>query len=193
MNIKELDFDGRIIRFDLSQESRIMVNATEMASIFNKRVENFTRLEDSKRFIESCLKPSFAEKLGITSIEDLIFSSQKTGTWMHRVLALKFAGWLNSDIDVWIHIVMDELLNHFGKVQMESIRETVKLQNEKKQLELKENKTGDDFNRYLILVNLLKEQRKVRTTTTKELFVETTNLFTQDGADYKSYNNSQNE
>jgi hypothetical protein len=189
MNIKEFYFEKNLVTFDLENVVSIMVNATQMAKPFNKRVEDFTRLDSTKDFIKSCLKPQFAEKIGIENDRDLIVTVQKTGTWMHRILALKFAAWLNSDIDVWIHIVIDELLNRFGKVQMESIRETVKLQNEKKQLELKANKTGEDFQRYLIVLELLKEQRNVRTSTTKDLFVETSNLFTQDGADYQSYKN----
>jgi hypothetical protein len=36
--------------------------------------------------------------LQLKSIDDLIVSRQKSGTWMHRVLAIKFAAWLNPTI-----------------------------------------------------------------------------------------------
>lgn len=190
MNVKEFYFDDQLIRIDLRDGQNLMVNATEMASVFKKLVEDFTRLESTKKFIASCLKPHFAEKLQVNDESDLIVKVQKSGTWMHRVLALKFAGWLNSDIDVWIHIVTNELLNGFAKIQSDSVKETIKLQNEKKTLEAKPDKSGLDFERYLVVCGLLKNERGIRTKTTKKLFIETANLFNQDGADSSSYHNA---
>jgi len=41
--------------------------------------------------------------LNIESKEDLIISKQKSGTWMHRVLALNFAAWLEPAFDLWVY------------------------------------------------------------------------------------------
>nr|DAX79710.1 MAG TPA: N KilA-N domain [Caudoviricetes sp.] len=43
--------------------------------------------------IESRQKPANAGLLGIVNESDLIISRQKSGTYMHRVLAIKFAAW----------------------------------------------------------------------------------------------------
>jgi phosphatidylserine/phosphatidylglycerophosphate/cardiolipin synthase-like enzyme len=64
-------FNGNEVSFSLDKENNMMVNATEMAKSGNSR------------FLE----------------EDLIVSKQKSGTWMHRILALKFAAWLNPEFN----------------------------------------------------------------------------------------------
>lgn len=78
------------VGFLSSGNQNIMVNATEKAKIFDKDVYQFTRIDDTKQFISACLKPQNCGLLSIEKEEDLIISRQKTGTWMHRVLALKF-------------------------------------------------------------------------------------------------------
>jgi hypothetical protein len=40
----------------LHKDNKLMVNATQMAKIFEKRVENFTRIESTQNFMDGCLK-----------------------------------------------------------------------------------------------------------------------------------------
>lgn len=122
--------DGEIVKFEFNNQEvdfeqnnqNLMVNATQMAKIFGKDVFQFTRIDGTKSFISSCLKPQNCGLLGVNSEEDLIISTQKSGTWMHRVLALKFAAWLDPDFEVWIYTTIDELL--FGRYRRmeESLR-----------------------------------------------------------------------
>lgn len=115
----------------------LMVNATQMAKIFGKDVFQFTRIDDTKRFIEACLKPQNCGLLGIEKEEDLIISRQKSGTWMHRVLALKFAAWLDPDFEVWVFSTIDKIiLGHYREMKEATIE---KLQAEK---ELKDKKAA---------------------------------------------------
>jgi alanine-alpha-ketoisovalerate/valine-pyruvate aminotransferase len=110
-------FNDQEIDFEVTGNN-IMVNATQMAKIFDKDVFQFTRIEGTKSFIESCLKPQNCGLLDIENEEDLIVSVQKSGTWMHRVLALKFAAWLNSDFEVWVYHAVDELLfGHYRELE----------------------------------------------------------------------------
>jgi hypothetical protein len=81
-------FNEKSITFTLDRDNKVMANATEMAKIFNEDLNHFTRLEGTKKFIEACLK---TPNLGFLKEENLIISRQKSGTFMHRVLALKFA------------------------------------------------------------------------------------------------------
>ena len=90
-----------------------MVNATEMAKAFDRDLYQFTKSEDTKRFIEACQKPANAGLLGIVNESDLIISRQKSGTYMHRVLAIKFAAWLNPDFEIWVYSTIERIL--FGK------------------------------------------------------------------------------
>jgi hypothetical protein len=102
-------FNGTDITFERKGRN-VMVNATAMAKIFGKEVKHFNENESTKRFIQSCLKSRNSDFLNVESIEDLIVSRQKSGTWMHRVLALKFAAWLNPDFELWVYSTIDHIL-----------------------------------------------------------------------------------
>ncbi|MDR2915599.1 MAG: KilA-N domain-containing protein [Tannerella sp.] len=127
METKEFKFNGTPIEFEINNK-KVMVNATQMAKIFGRDLFQFTKSDHAKAFIESCNKPAFAGLLGIEKEEDLIISRQKSGTWMHRVLALKFAAWLNSDFEVWIYLTIDDLLFGSYKEDEESLKEIGRIQ-----------------------------------------------------------------
>jgi hypothetical protein len=116
------------VEFDVAKEN-IMVNATEMAKIFNKDVPDFMLLKQTKEFIAECLKNQNSGFLGIEKEEDLYVSKQKSGTWMHRVLALKFAAWLNPAFELWVYMTIDDIL--FGKYRKleESLKDSAKRKN----------------------------------------------------------------
>jgi hypothetical protein len=107
-------FDGNPVHFELFGDN-VMVNATEMAKIFDKKVEAFMRNEGTILFIEECLKSENSRFLNINSEEDLVISRQKSGTWMHRVLALKFAAWLSPKFELWVFVTIDHIL--FGNLK----------------------------------------------------------------------------
>ena len=98
---KIFSFENKDIEFIVDENNNVKVNATQMAKTFGKKIENFTRIENTKNFISACLKNANKRFLNIKKEEDLLISIQKSGTWMHEVLALKFAAWLNADFEVW--------------------------------------------------------------------------------------------
>lgn len=177
METKICVFEENDITFLLSKDNGMMINATEMAKVFGKDLFQFTKSDGTKAFIESCLKPANAGLLKVKSEEDLIVSRQKSGTFMHRVLALKFAAWLNPDFEVWIYSTIEKLL--FGKhVEREhSFERTLTLQKEMNMLKDKPNKTGEDFERYLELNGLIQREKFVRSALTKESINEMQDLF----------------
>jgi hypothetical protein len=85
----------------------MMVNATKMAKIFGKDVSDFLILKQTKDFISECLKNKYS---GIETEEDLFVTKQKSGTWMHRILALKFAAWLSPAFEIWVYRPLMESL-----------------------------------------------------------------------------------
>lgn len=180
METKICVFEENPITFALEKNNGMMINATEMAKAFNRDLYQFTKSEDTKHFIESCLKPANAGLLGIVNDSDLIVSRQKAGTWMHRVLALKFAAWLSSDFEVWVYSTIENLL--FGKhVQREqSFERTLKFQKELDELKDKPQKTGEDFERYLELDRSLKHEKAVRKSLTSEAVTGMRSLFSED-------------
>lgn len=183
MDTKICIFNDTPITFALSKDNGMMINATEMAKAFDKDLFQFTKSDHVKDFINSCLKPANAGILGITREVDLIISRQKSGTYMHRILALKFAAWLNSDFEVWVYSTIERLL--FGKhVEREqSFERTVKLQKEMNAIVEKTQKTGDDFDRYLEISRELRKEKAVRKSLTKDSINEMSDLFEEDNDD----------
>lgn len=180
METKICVFNENPITFALDKDNGMMVNATEMAKAFNRDLYQFTKSEDTKRFIEACHKPANAGLLGIVNESDLIISRQKSGTYMHRVLAIKFAAWLSPDFEVWVYSTIERIL--FGKhaQREQSFERTLKLQKELDFLKSKTEKTGDDFNRYLNLERGLKHEKAVRKSLTAEAVTEMRSLFEDD-------------
>ena len=177
METKICVFEENAITFLVSKDNSMMVNATEMAKVFNKDLFQFTKSEGTKSFIDSCLKPANAGLLGVKTEDDLIISRQKSGTFMHRVLALKFAAWLSPDFEVWVYSTIERLL--FGRhVEREkSFEKTISLQNELESLVMKPDKTGEDFERYIEVQKLLNREKSYRTSLTKESVNEMQSLF----------------
>jgi hypothetical protein len=140
METKEFKFKESVVYFEISDKN-VMVNATQMAKTFNEDINHFTRLDSTKKFIEACLKTPDVGFLNVEKEEDLIISKQKTGTWMHRILAIKFAAWLDPFFEVWVYSTIDELLFGSYKEDEESLRKIARIQSDitKKEDELKNN------------------------------------------------------
>ncbi len=134
MQTKEFEYNGTVVSFEIT-DNNVMVNATQMAKIFSRDLYQFTKSEDTKRFIEVCLKPANAGLLGIVNRSDLIVSNQKRGTFMHRVLAIKFAAWLNPDFELWVYNTIDKIL--FGSYieDENNLREIARIQTQIEQKE----------------------------------------------------------
>lgn len=177
METKIIAYDENPISFVVEKNNGMMVNATEMAKVFGKDLFQFTKSDDTNRFIEACLKPANAGLLGIVNESDLIVSRQKAGTYMHRVLALKFAAWLSPDFEVWVYSTIEKLL--FGKhVEREhSFERTLRIQRELDELKDKPEKTGEDFERYLEAERKLKQEKMVRKSLTSEAVTGMRSLF----------------
>lgn len=113
--IKNFEYEGQVIEFELASKN-IMVNATEMAKIFGKRLDVFLKTEPTKDFLEALKFPPQGVNLGIKKHEEIIQTRGRSGTWMHRILALKFAAWLDPKFEVWVYATIDRLL--FGDLEV---------------------------------------------------------------------------
>jgi len=109
----------------------LMINATQMAKVFNKDIRDFMILKQTKDFINACLKTGNSRFLEVKNEEDLYVSKQKTGTWMHRILALKFAAWLDPYFEVWVYTTIDKII--FGNYRQIKEATVEKLKAEKLQ------------------------------------------------------------
>lgn len=103
------DDNKQVVTFQINEQN-LMVNATEMARIFDRQINHFMDTDSTRRFIEACLNSRNSGNLGVKKESDLFVSKQKSGTWMHRILALKFAAWLDPNFEVWVWRLIDQLL-----------------------------------------------------------------------------------
>lgn len=180
METKICVFEENPITFALEKSNGMMINATEMAKPFGKKVEAFMRNESTIEFVNEALKSENSRFLGVQDESDLVDSRQKSGTWMHRILALKFAAWLNPAFELWVYSTIENLL--FGKhVQREqSFERTLKFQKELDELKDKPQKSGEDFERYLELDRALRHEKAVRKSLTSETVTGMRSLFSED-------------
>ena len=154
----EFIYQDTQIHFLLGNEKNVMVNATEMAKAFGKRIEDFKRLEGTKVFIQALLKRENAKFAHADVREqntkkwtesDLVQTTNKA-TYYHRKLALEFASWLDVDFKVWIIDTIDDLLfGHYKEhwdahVKQEKAKE--RMEEAKKKLLL--NATQEDVIAY---------------------------------------------
>jgi hypothetical protein len=141
----EFSYDDKIIHF-LMNDDNVMVNATEMANVFGKRVDDYTRLESTQKLIKGINRNYFnhsdvsdynleknennhadvrdynLEKnennhadVRDYNLENIVSSNKKRGTYMHRILALDFAAWLDIDFKIWIYSVIEKIIFGYYK------------------------------------------------------------------------------
>lgn len=118
-------------------DDNVMVNATEMAKLFDKRVDVFLKTDHVKAFTKVLLStPNGGNKTPLT-MDEIIVANKKAGTYMHRLLALKFAAWLSPEFEVWVFSMIDEIM--FGSLK--DYRDAMKKEAELKSLKprLKQN------------------------------------------------------
>ena len=114
--ITKFDYREQSISFEFEDGNK-MINATEMAKPFGKKVAGFLRTKETKKYIE-LLEDRYANlHIGLNRVVlrvvkggDTKKESINQGTWMDEKLALKFAAWLSPAFELWIYDRIDELL-----------------------------------------------------------------------------------
>lgn len=149
-------YNGQPVSFDFTKDRNVMVNATEMAKIFDKKVEAFMRNDSTKAFIQECLKSENSRFLNVENEEDIISSRQKTGTWMHRILALKFAAWLDPAFELWVYTTIDRILFQHYRALEASFQESGRRRSRIDAIKRKLHKNDD----YLELLQLELAERQ---------------------------------
>ena len=198
MSIVKKTFGGSTVAFEpFIADQNVMVNATQMGKVFKKKPVDFLKLDSTKNFIAVLEKKygnriieeksTFSFVISSDQGEDLhleneistsvnvlkvIHGGQENGTWMHRLLAIKFAAWLDSEFELWIYEITEEIMFGYSREQDQSIKRTVIIQQEMKEIEKKADRSGQDFDRYMKLQTQLTYERTLRSQVTKQRFRE---------------------
>jgi len=86
-----------------------MINASQMAAIFNKRTSDWLQNQSTKSFLTEL------SKVRKSVLADLVYVTKggnNPGTWMHEDVALEFARWLSPSFAIWCNDRIKELMRH---------------------------------------------------------------------------------
>lgn len=161
--IQVFTYNNQEIEFDPTS-SGLMVNATEMAKVFGKRVDHFLKSDHAQAFIKVLEFPPNGVNSRPLKKSEILRTNHKTGTWMHRVLALKFAAWLSPEFEWWVYQTIDEILFGSYRRMEESLRLSAQRKNRIEELK---NALGSSTE-FLELQRLELEERQASYGRTKE-------------------------
>lgn len=184
METKTFTFNETPITFEFSSYDNLMVNATEMAKVFNKEVSEFLKFDETKNYIESYCQTenlSFGNEFSpIGKLIKVVKGGEHNGTWMERSVALKFAAWLDPLFEVWLYKTIDNLI--FG--EFHELKEKLKSAADRKaRIEYLKNQIKNDPNidkRVFELMDLESKDKKEnssRYATLNKQMVEMKNQF----------------
>ena len=134
MKSLEFIYQDTQIHFLLGNEGDVMVNATEMAKAFGKRVRNFSRLDSTQEFIEELVNQKHnvdSSHVSYQNFKKEVISGSNKATYMSRILALEFAAWLDLKFKIWVWEKMDEVLFGFLKEYRDAMLDEIHFKNEK--------------------------------------------------------------
>jgi hypothetical protein len=161
-------YNDQAVDFLPSGNDELMVNATQMAKIFGKRVDVFLKSDHANAFINALELTPYGGSLTPLRRDEIIKTINGVNTWMHRILALKFAAWLDPKFEVWVFSTIDQIILGHYKEQREATLEKLKAEQEveAKRKELLEK--YPEFLDYLKLEGRVSEADKRRAKAIKE-------------------------
>ena len=166
MKVLQYIYNSKIIDFSVENQN-VMINATQMAQVFDKRVDVFLKTDHAQQYIkalENHLKnqnklPPFGGSLEAKVVD----FRGRNGVFFERRLALKFATWLDVEFELWVYTTIDKLILGQFKELKDATTEKLKIQNqlEQKRQELLE-KHPTDFAEFLRIEKQLNQADKRR-------------------------------
>jgi len=122
MEIVNFIYNNKQVDFLPSGDNNVMVNATQMAKIFGKRIDHFLKSDHANDFINILELTPFGGSSTPLAREEIIKTVNGVSTWMHRILALKFASWLDPAFELWVYTTIDKiLLSHYQELKQATI------------------------------------------------------------------------
>jgi len=162
-------YEDQEIDFSPNDNENIMVNATEMARLFDKEVSGFLKIENTEKFIKALSQTEdlpFENEFSPSGKLIKIIKGHSTinGTWMRREVALKFAAWLDPYFEVWVYKTIDTiLLGHYREMKeaaVERYQAEKELKKKKEELLLKNPDLIEIFDIELKINNAEKKRIK---------------------------------
>ena len=129
MSVSQVQLCGKQVRID--EEG--MVSLTDMwkasGGKSNSKVNDFLRLDKTSDFIR------VVEKAGNPAIRKI--AGRRGGTWAHKLVAYKYASWIDPEFEVGVYTILDQFFSGELKPALSPYEELQILEQEIKVLELK--------------------------------------------------------
>lgn len=147
-------------------QENVMINATEMAKAFDKRVDVFLKTDHAKAFIKVLLSTLYGGNKTILTMDEILYANKKAGTFMHRILALKFAAWLDANFEVWVFSKIEEITfgNYKKHWEAHALQEQAKIDMETYKTALLENPTLENVQSYFEAETIFKTAKNAKST-----------------------------
>jgi hypothetical protein len=127
---------------DIPIRSDGYMNATLMCKAHNKRFNNWNQLKETQAYLKAL---NFNTGIPVLKLVESKQGGDRTGTWVHRKVAIYLSQWLSPEFAVCVSGWMDELLIT-GKVELG--KEKTPLELEEKLEDLLTNKIRFDLDPY---------------------------------------------
>ncbi len=166
MKTMEFLYQENEIHFALQNEGNVMINATEMAKMFNKRIDHFLKADHTKKFIEH-LEKDYAQfpPYGGNETPKILVTNRNLGTFMSEALALKFAAWLDVEFEVWVYKKIQEVIfgNYKKHWEAHAIQEAAKVEMETLKKEMLTNSSLEANRAYFEAEKRMKDAKNSKT------------------------------
>lgn len=151
-------------------DQNVMVNATEMAKLFNKRIDVFLKTQPTKEFIDLLKFPPTGVNLEPIPEEKIIQTKGRSGTFFHRELAIEFAMWLDPVFKRWIINKIDDVLfgNYKEHWDAHARQEEAKIKMEKMRQALIQEPSKDNVLGYFEAERMYNQSKKDKTKAIRE-------------------------
>lgn len=110
-------YNNQPIVFEVTSPSALLINASQMALPFGRYARHFLATPQAREFIKALggiivkyPKSPLVKIVQHHNTPKILDNRGENGIYMHRLLALKFAAWLNPAFELWMHQTIDELL-----------------------------------------------------------------------------------
>lgn len=115
MKTLEYLYQGHEIHFLVNpHDKNVMINATEMAKLFDKRTNNYIRNEATQEFMNAIKRTHIRGQIGEVQTENinykLIEDRGRNGIYFCELLAIDFATWLDVDFKLWVYQKIQEVI-----------------------------------------------------------------------------------
>jgi len=166
--MKQLEFlyqEAQIHFLVNGTQKEMMINATEMAKPFGKRLDHFLRSQHAKSFISEIEKRNEFTPNGGNSLAKILESRGQNGTYFCEELALKFAAWLDPAFELWVYSTIKDIT--FGRYRKHAQAE--EMENEAtKEMEAMKHKLLNDPDKESALRYFQAEKKKKKAKNLKQ-------------------------